>query len=56
MGTDEKAVTDPRLRVNGVEALRIADLSIMPKIIRGNTAAPALMIGEKAADLVLADA
>lgn len=56
MGTDDKAVTDPQLRVKGVEALRIADLSIMPKIIRGNTAAPALMIGEKAADLVLADA
>jgi choline dehydrogenase len=55
MGVDEKAVVDPRLRVKGVEGLRIADLSIMPKIIRGNTAAPALMIGEKAADMLLVD-
>lgn len=53
MGNDALAVVDAQLRVRGVDALRIADCSVMPRIIRGNTNAPAIMIGEKAADLVL---
>ena len=53
MGSDTRAVVDPTLRVNGVTALRIADASIMPAITSGNTNAPAIMIGEKAADLIL---
>lgn len=52
MGRDEDAVVDPRLRVYGVEGLRIADASIMPTIPRGNTNAPCIMIGERAADLI----
>ena len=53
MGPDPLAVVDPELRVHGVERLRVADCSIMPEIVSGNTNAPAIMIGEKASDLLL---
>jgi choline dehydrogenase len=53
MGVGEDAVVDPELRVRGIEALRVADASVMPIIIGGNTNAPSIMIGEKASDLVL---
>ena len=52
MGTDELAVVDPKLRVRGIARLRVADASIMPTLIGGNTNAPAIMIGEKAAALI----
>ncbi len=51
--SDAQAVVDARLRVHGVEGLRVADASIMPDIIGGNTAAPSMMIGERCAALVL---
>jgi choline dehydrogenase-like flavoprotein len=54
MGTDEMAVVDPQLRVRGIERLRVADASIMPTLIGGNTNAPAMLIGEKAAEMIRA--
>lgn len=56
MGQDKMAVVDARLRVHGIAGLRVADASIMPVIVSGNTNAPAMMIGEKLSDMVLEDA
>lgn len=56
MGVDERCVVDPELRVRGVEGLRVADASVMPTITGGNTNAPSVMIGEKAAELLVASA
>ena len=52
MGVDAMAVVDPELRVHGIEGLRVADASVMPTVISGNTNAATIMIGEKLADML----
>jgi len=55
MGHDPMAVVDERLRVHGIAGLRVADASIMPTMLSGNTSVPCMMIGEKCADMVLSE-
>ena len=56
MGTDEESVVDERLRVRGVTGLRVADISIFPTMVSGNTNGPAMAVGWRAADLIVEDA
>lgn len=56
MGSDAGAVTDPRLRVRGTEALRVVDASVMPRITRGHTHAPTVALAERAVELIREDA
>ena len=53
MGLDKMAVVDEKLKVHGLENIRVADASVMPEITSGNLNAPTLMIGERAADFIL---
>jgi choline dehydrogenase-like flavoprotein len=55
MGGDERSVVDARLRVRGVQGLRVADCSVMPTLISGNTNGPAMALGWRAAELILED-